>query len=213
MNQPKLAFSNMTAIFLESQGPKPKFPGPAFKEKVKPVEATHAEQGSVSLHMDRRVNVSNWKGAKVPLAAKAKHSVYITDCKDTTVTITTKVNRILIDGCENCTIRFSSVICSVEVVRCKQVTVYCQERVPLCQIDMTDGCRVYAPSHSVQSTKIVYASAVDIDLYEVQPESRVHYPLHTSMFSDQMVAYFQEGSLHTASMESLKKGAYTMLPN
>lgn len=87
-----------------------------------------------------------------------KHTVYIYQCRECTVTVKGKVNSILIDSCQRVGLLFDDVLSTVEFINSKNVQMQVLGRVPTVSIEKTDGCQVYLSKNSLD-TEIVSAKS------------------------------------------------------
>jgi len=83
-----------------------------------------------------------------------KHTVYIYQCKECTITVKGKVNSILIDSCQRVGLLFDDVLSTVEFINSNNVQMQVLGRVPTVTIEKTDNCQVYLSKNSLD-TEIV----------------------------------------------------------
>jgi adenylyl cyclase-associated protein len=83
-----------------------------------------------------------------------KHTVYIYQCRESTITVKGKVNSILIDSCYRVGLIFDDVLSTVEFINSKSCQMQVLGRVPTVAIEKTDGCQVYLSRKSLD-TEIV----------------------------------------------------------
>jgi adenylyl cyclase-associated protein len=83
-----------------------------------------------------------------------KHTVYIYQCRECTITVKGKVNSILIDSCYKVGLLFDDVLSTVEFINTKNAQMQVLGRVPTVAIEKTDGCQVYLSRNSLD-TEIV----------------------------------------------------------
>ena len=83
-----------------------------------------------------------------------KHTVYIYQCKECTITVKGKVNSILIDSCQRVGLLFDDVLSTVEFINTKSSQMQVLGRVPTVAIEKTDGCQIYLSRKSMD-TEIV----------------------------------------------------------
>lgn len=83
-----------------------------------------------------------------------KHTVYIYQCRESTITVKGKVNSILIDSCHRVGLVFDDVLSTVEFINSKMCQMQVLGRVPTVAIEKTDGCQVYLSRNSLD-TEIV----------------------------------------------------------
>lgn len=102
-----------------------------------------------------------------------KQTVYIYKCDNCTVTIKGKVNAITMDNCKKTGLVFDESISSLDFVNCQSVKAQVLGKVPIINIDKTDGCMVFLSKDST-SAQIVSAksSEMNILLPDAQNEFR-----------------------------------------
>ena len=83
-----------------------------------------------------------------------KHTVYIYQCRECTITVKGKVNSILIDSCFKVALLFDDVLSTVEFINTKNAQMQVLGRVPTVANEKTDGCQVYLSRKSLD-TEIV----------------------------------------------------------
>lgn len=83
-----------------------------------------------------------------------KHTIYIYQCKECTITVKGKVNSILIDSCNRVGLVFDDVLSTVEFINSSSVQMQVLGKVPSVVIEKTDGCQVYLSDKSLE-TEIV----------------------------------------------------------
>lgn len=80
-----------------------------------------------------------------------KHTVYIYQCRECTVTVKGKVNSILIDSCFRVGLLFDDVLSTVEFINSRSSQMQVLGRVPTVAIEKTDGCQVYLSRKSLDT--------------------------------------------------------------
>jgi adenylyl cyclase-associated protein len=80
-----------------------------------------------------------------------KHTVYIYQCKECTITVKGKVNSILIDSCNRVGLLFDDVLSTVEFINSKSSQMQVLGRVPTVAIEKTDGCQIYLSRKSLDT--------------------------------------------------------------
>jgi len=167
----------------------------------------------------RRIVIEKWNSGVVPISATMSHNLSILDSSDVTINVLSKVNHILIDNCSDVVLRLEGgVISQVEIVHCKNVSVIAKSNVPVIQIDMTDGCRLYFRSPVLRETRIIHASSPDLQVFEVVREDgedvRIKHDVPFSMFGDHQVIFYDsdEERLSSLDMSLFKKESYFVIP-
>jgi len=89
---------------------------------------------------------------------ETKHTVYIFNCKGSTIQIKGKVNTITVDNCEKTAVVFENAIASFEVVNCRSLEVQVIGKVPAIAIDKTSGIQLYLSKDSLESEIITSKS-------------------------------------------------------
>lgn len=80
-----------------------------------------------------------------------KHTIYIYQCKECTITVKGKVNSIVIDSCNRVALLFDDVLSTVEFINSRSVQMQVLGRVPTVIIEKTDGCQVYLSKKSLDT--------------------------------------------------------------
>ncbi|KAJ2588643.1 F-actin-capping protein subunit alpha, partial [Coemansia sp. RSA 1804] len=109
-------------------------------------------------------------------ATETRQTVYVYNCKGTTLEVKNKLNSIAIDGCQKCGIVFDSLVAQCEIVNCKSIQVQTRETVPSIQIDRTDGAHIFLSEAARDSTIITTAKASEVN---------VSYPFETESIEDE----------------------------
>lgn len=92
-----------------------------------------------------------------------KHTVYIYQCKECTITVKGKVNSISLDSCSRVGVLFDDVLSTVEFINCKNVQMQVLGKVPTVNIEKTDGCQVYLSRKSLE-TEVVSSKSSSMNL-------------------------------------------------
>ncbi|KAJ1668106.1 suppressor of rasval19 [Coemansia sp. RSA 1813] len=135
-------------------------------------------------------------------ATETRQTVYMYNCKGTTLEVKNKLNSIAIDGCQKCGVVFDALVAQCEIVNCKSVQVQSRETVPSIQIDRTDGAHVFLSEAARDSTIITTAKASEVN---------VSYPFETQSIEDdnfveqpipeQLQTVVKDGKLVTTVLE------------
>jgi adenylyl cyclase-associated protein len=96
--------------------------------------------------VENQMNQSNL----VISGVEIRHVVYIYNCQNSTIKIDGKVNAITLDSCKKTGLLVSDVVASLETVNCKSVQIQVTGKLPLVQIDKTDGCQLYLSKESLE---------------------------------------------------------------
>ncbi|KAJ2725213.1 F-actin-capping protein subunit alpha [Coemansia sp. Benny D115] len=97
-------------------------------------------------------------------ATETKQTVYMYNCKGTTLEVKNKLNGIAIDNCQKCGIIFDSLVAQCEIINSKSVQVQARESVPSIQIDRTDGAHVFLSETARDNTQITTAKASEVNI-------------------------------------------------
>ncbi|XP_077298054.1 adenylyl cyclase-associated protein 1 isoform X2 [Arctopsyche grandis] len=81
--------------------------------------------------------------------AEMNNVVYMFRCRDSLLTVSGKINSIVLDSCTKCAVVFDSLVSSVEFVNCQSVKMEVRGKVPTISIDKTDGCQMYLSADSM----------------------------------------------------------------
>jgi len=92
--------------------------------------------------------------------ADMKSNVYITMCDDARFIVPGKVKSICVDSCVKCDVIIQEVISTVEVVNCKSVTLWLQDKTPSVAVDKTQSARVVLSKKAFDVAPEIYTSNV-----------------------------------------------------
>jgi len=92
--------------------------------------------------------------------ADIKSNVYISMCDDSTFTITGKVKSVTVDSCIKCNIIINEVVSTVEMVNCKSVTLWLQDKTPSVAIDKSQSPRIVFSKKAFDVAPDIYTSNV-----------------------------------------------------
>jgi adenylyl cyclase-associated protein len=81
--------------------------------------------------------------------AEMNNVVYFYKSENSTLTVTGKINSIVVDSCKKCSILFDSLVSSIEFVNCQSIQMQALGKVPTITIDKTDGCQMYLSNDSL----------------------------------------------------------------
>ncbi|KAJ3383820.1 hypothetical protein HDU84_003388 [Entophlyctis sp. JEL0112] len=103
--------------------------------------------------------VENYLNASEPVVIKnpeLRHTVYIYNCINSTISVEGKVNAVTlgkgwVHNCKKSGLLLSSIVSTVDIVNCKSVQVQVTQYAPTIAIDKTDGCQVYLSAGSVET--------------------------------------------------------------
>ncbi len=107
-----------------------------------------------------------------------KHTVYVYQCRDCTITVKGKVNSILIDSCNKVGLLFDDVLSTVEFINSKNVQMQVLGRVPTVAIEKTDSCQVYLSRNSLD-TEIISSksSSMNVLIPDAEGDEFVEHPV------------------------------------
>jgi len=92
--------------------------------------------------------------------ADIKSTVYISMCDDTTFTIPARVKSVTIDSCVKCNIIVNEVISTIEMVNCKSVSLWCQDKTPSVAVDKSQSARIVLSKKAFDCNPEIYTSNV-----------------------------------------------------
>lgn len=92
-----------------------------------------------------------------------KQTVYIYNCHNCTINVKGKINAITMDTCKRTALAFEECISSMDFINCQSVKAQVTGKVPIMNIDKTDGCMVYLSKTSL-STQIVTAKSSEMNV-------------------------------------------------
>jgi len=92
--------------------------------------------------------------------ADMKATVYITMCDDTRFTIPQKVKSVTIDSCIKCDVIVGEVVSTIEVVNCKSVTLWLQDKAPSVAVDKSQSARIVFSKKAFDCAPDIYTSNV-----------------------------------------------------
>jgi adenylyl cyclase-associated protein len=93
-----------------------------------------------------------------------KQTVYIYNCRDSTIQVRGKVNAITLDNCTKCGIVFDTVVASSEVVNCTSVQIQCTGNAPTISVEKTDGCQLFMYADALEKTEITSANISEFNV-------------------------------------------------
>ncbi len=133
--------------------------------KAKTPIAVAAQKSSVFELVEKKWKVEYMQGRHdlVIDQTDLKHTIYIYQCKECTITVKGKVNSISLDSCSRVGVLFDDVLSTVEFINCKNVQMQVLGKVPTVNIEKTDGCQVYLSRNSLQ-TEVVSSKSSSMNL-------------------------------------------------
>jgi len=135
-----------------------KTPAPAAT-KAKAVE----KRGEPKLELkDGKTWMCEWQEAHDMSIAdvEMRHAVYITRCRNMTVTVPSKAKSIVVDKCERLRLIFESVLATVEVVNSNRCIVDCQKSVPAVAIDKSQGIILHLSKSAIAQPPDIVTSNI-----------------------------------------------------
>ena len=90
-----------------------------------------------------------------------KQTVYIFKCTNSTITVTGKVNSIIMDNCKKCALLFESSVAGLEVINSQSIKAQVTGSAPIINIDKTDGFQMYLSKDSINA-EIVTAKISEV---------------------------------------------------
>jgi len=118
----------------------------------------------MELENDKKWIIEHYKDETITLEiTDFKHTVYLYNCKNTTLVVKNKVNFISLDSCVKCGVVFDDLLSSVDLVNCKSVQIQALSKMPLLNIDKTDGAQVFLSSECL-GCEIVTAKSSEMNV-------------------------------------------------
>uniref|UniRef100_A0A0B7AU63 Adenylyl cyclase-associated protein n=2 Tax=Arion vulgaris TaxID=1028688 RepID=A0A0B7AU63_9EUPU len=151
------------------QGQAPIKAAPASKPTLSPKPGTKAQVAvthpPVTELQGKKWVVEYHKGNKniVLNEVDLKHSVYIYKCDDCVITVSGKINSIVVDSCKKTGIVFDDLLSSLEFVNCQSMQGQVTGKLPTLSIDKTDGCMIYLSAKSLD-VEIVSAKSSEMNI-------------------------------------------------
>ncbi|KAJ2616153.1 suppressor of rasval19 [Coemansia sp. RSA 1365] len=174
--------------------------------------APSAKDGNASIKVERLPRmelqgdkwlVENYGTEHVTIEAlKTKQTVYMYNCKGTTLDIKNKLNSVAIDSCQKCGVVFDTLVSQFEIVNCKSVQIQARETVPSILIDRTDGAHIFLSEAARDQTQITTAKASEVNIsfpYETkgaEDDNFVEQPI-----PEQIQTLIRDGKLVTTILE------------
>lgn len=130
--------------------------------------------------------VENFDGQTLSVdITEIKHTVYLCNLLNCTVTINGKCNSIMIDRCKKTGVIFGDLISALDIVNCQSMAVQSTGKVSTISIEKTDGCKVYLTkdpmetavisSKSSELNLIVLKADGDATEFPIPEQLRTHY--------------------------------------
>jgi len=91
--------------------------------------------------------------------ADKSHVVRITDCRNCTVKLSSRVKAVAIDNCERITVQTNDVISAVEAMNSDRIKVQVTGKVNLFSIDKCDGCNIWLNKESLAAEIVTSKSS------------------------------------------------------
>jgi len=133
-------------------------------------------------------------------------AVYVGNCRNTSVTIPAKCNKLVVDNCTNTVIHYEGVVSAVEVVRCTSVRLISPNApIPTIQIDLSKEIDITISSDLLH-LKMVTSNSLELTLHVpvVQPDGRIvleNFPIPASILTDQRVAQIKVTQTKTGKLD------------
>lgn len=169
-------------------------PPATIAARTPPAARTECEQG-------RKWVIEHHRNVDTPIVitdADSKQTVYVYDCSNCMIQVTSKTNAITLDACSKVGVVFDSVVSSVEVINCKGVEAQCSNpdgAAPTVAIDKSVGCRLYLPQRVLENTEITTATSSGVNivcLTDGEGDDSVEHPV-----PEQFVSRYAHGALVT----------------
>ena len=98
-----------------------------------------------------------------------KQTVYIYNCKESTIIIKGKINTVTLDSCKKTAVVVDDLIAGLEFVNCQSVQSQVNGEIPLVSVDKTDGIQVYLCEKS-KAAEIVTAKSSEMNILVPGPD-------------------------------------------
>lgn len=164
--------------------PKPK-KKKAPAKPVRPPSTSEARSGwTVERYIGENVELSE---------VKLMQSVYIADCKNATILISSKCKGVVVENCIKTRVIVDKVLSAVEMVRCKSSGIIIRTSCPTVSLDKSESIMVTLSQSSI-ATQIVSSniSAVNITYPTEDGEDEVEKPI-----PEQFVSVIKDGAVTT----------------
>jgi adenylyl cyclase-associated protein len=134
------------------------------------VKAAVVKPPRMELEMDKKWIIENYKDETLNVEIESmKQSVYMFNCTGTTLVVKGKVNSITLDTCKKCGVVFDDLLASVDLVNSKSIQIQALSKMPLLNIDKTDGAQVYL-SKDCLDCEIVSAKSSEMNVLVPQDD-------------------------------------------
>ncbi|KAJ2084354.1 suppressor of rasval19 [Coemansia sp. RSA 988] len=135
-------------------------------------------------------------------ATKTKQTVYMYNCKGTTLDIKNKLNSVAVDSCQKCGVVFDTLVSQFEIVNCKSVQIQARETVPSILIDRTDGAHIFLSEAARDQTQITTAKASEVNIsFPYATESAEDDNYIEQPIPEQIQTLIRDGKLVTTILE------------
>lgn len=127
-----------------------------------------------------------------------RQTVYIYNCSGSTIQVRGKVNAITMDKCSRTGLLFEQVVATCELVNSSSVEVQCTGAVPTVAVDKCDGCQLYLPRATFESTDITTAKSSEVNV--IVPGETEDAEPQESAIPEQFVSRYRGGRWVTESV-------------
>lgn len=140
--------------------PVPYKPTPtAYKPMSKAATKAPAKPPKLALEGKKWVVEFQEKATLTLDQCEMKQTAYIYKCNNCTITVSNKLNSIIMDTCKKTGLVFSSVVSGVEIINCQSVQLQAQGQMHSVSIDKTDGCIVYLSKECINANIVTAKSS------------------------------------------------------
>lgn len=125
-----------------------------------------------------------------------KHSVRITDCRNTTVRLSERVKSVAVDNCIKCAIIIKDVISVVELVNSERLQVQTTGKVNMFSVDKCDGVGIWLNKESLDAN-ITTSKSSEMNVTIPDPKSSDEMDTIEMPIPEQFVSKIMNGKVKT----------------
>ncbi|XP_071853974.1 adenylyl cyclase-associated protein 1-like [Apostichopus japonicus] len=98
-----------------------------------------------------------------------KQSVYVFKCSNSVIQVKGKVNSVILDNCKKVGLVMESAVSAVDIINSQSIKLQMTDKVPIVNIDKTDGAMVYLSANSL-NTEFVTAKSSEMNILVPQAD-------------------------------------------
>ncbi|BFZ57310.1 suppressor of rasval19 [Savitreella phatthalungensis] len=117
--------------------------------------------------------VENYDSASTPIVldgVELNHSVYVSNCKRSTLQIKGKFNALTLESCDKLGVVVDSLVSSIDLVKCKSFAIQIEGQCPTVICDSCDGGSIYL-SDDARACEIMTAKTGGVNVYVLEGQS------------------------------------------